>query len=82
MNAPPNNPLLTLLPFLLMSIPIIFINYFLAKEKGKNVTLWTILSIIPIVSYFCGMYLIGCANVNFDQKLDKIIKLLESKNIE
>jgi hypothetical protein len=33
------------LPLILLTIPLIFICHQLAKEKGKNVSLWTVLVI-------------------------------------
>jgi hypothetical protein len=50
------------LPLILLTIPLIFICHQLAKEKGKNVSLWTVLGIIPIVNYFVVLYLVGASN--------------------
>ncbi len=69
--------LITLLPLAIVLIPLILINYFLAKEKGKNVLLWTLLSIIPIVNYFILFYLIGTPDLIISNKLDKLIKEVE-----
>lgn len=73
-------PLVTLLPALLMTIPLVFICYRLAKEKGKNVTLWTILGIIPVVNYFVLAYLVGAANRLLAKKVDRLLAILEKRS--
>ncbi len=65
---------------LLFIIAIIIITYRLAKEKGKNVVLWTILSIIPIVNIFVLNYIIGTPSNLHNEKMDKILELLNQMN--
>lgn len=64
---------LSFLPFLIALAPMVFICYRLAKEKGKNTFLWTVLGIIPYVNFFALAYLVGCANVVLDKKVDEIL---------
>ena len=73
------SPLLSLVPLLIITVPIIFMCYHLSKEKGKNVTLWTILGIIPFVNYFALIYLVGAANVRLERKIDEILSLLKNQ---
>lgn len=68
-----------LIPLIIMMIPIILICYRLAKDKGKNVVKYTILSFIPLVNYFILAYLVGTPNLILDRKLDRILSLLEKK---
>lgn len=65
-------------PLFLLTIPISFICHRLAKEKKKNVALWTTLGIIPVVNYFVLFYLVGSANLVLEDKLDHLLKLVES----
>jgi len=44
------------LPLIIISIPIMFICRSLAKEKGKDVTLWTILGLIPGINIYSLLY--------------------------
>jgi hypothetical protein len=46
----------SLLPFLLLSLPFAFGNYFLAKRMGKSQVAWVIFSLIPLFNYFFGIY--------------------------
>jgi len=46
----------------------------LAKEKGRNVTLWTILGAIPIVNFFCIWFFVGAANLSLERKIDELSK--------
>jgi uncharacterized BrkB/YihY/UPF0761 family membrane protein len=58
----------------------------LAKEKGKDITLWTVLSLIPLINFFVLLYLVGTPNTALDKKVDRILNLLpkeeESKVIQ
>jgi uncharacterized BrkB/YihY/UPF0761 family membrane protein len=58
----------------------------LAKEKGKDITLWTVLSLIPVINFFVSLYLVGTPNTALDKKVDRILNLLpkeeESKVIQ
>ena len=71
--------LLSLMPLILMSIPIGITARKLAKEKGRNVTLWTVLGFIPLVNYFCIMFFIGAANLRVERKLDELHALLNTR---
>lgn len=63
----------------IVSIPFGIIGYLLAKEKGRNKFLWTILGIIPIIGWFAMSYFIGASNLNLEKKIDRIIELLQRK---
>lgn len=65
--------LLSLLPLLLVMLPIGFISRMLAKEKGRNVTTWTILGFFPIVNYFAIIFFIGAANLKLERKIDELL---------
>ena len=73
-------PFAAFLPWLILTIPLVFICHRLAKEKGKNVTLWTVLGIIPVVNYFALAYLVGAANTLLEKKVDRLLSLLEKKD--
>jgi len=66
--------LLSLLPLLLVTIPLGFIARMLAKEKGRNVTLWTVLGFIPLVNYLCLAFFIGAANLRLEKKIDQLLE--------
>jgi hypothetical protein len=63
-------------------LPVVafFICHRLAKEKGKNVTLWTVLGIIPVVNTFALAYLVGAVNALLEKKVDRLLSLLEKKD--
>ena len=68
------DPLLSLLPLLIISIILGFVANMLAKEKGRNVVKWTILGFIPIVNYFCIFFFIGAANLRLEDKVDQLLR--------
>jgi hypothetical protein len=80
MRGPLFLPFISLVPLILATIPIVFICHRLAREKGKDVTLWTILGIIPLVNYFVLLYLVGAVNVHLQRKVDRVLSLLEKKD--
>jgi len=61
------------LPTIIISIPIMFICRSLAKEKGKNVSLWTILGLIPVINIYSLLYLFGASSTILEGKIDKIL---------
>ena len=72
--------------FIVIYITVVLICYMLAKEKGKDITLWTVLSLIPLINFFVLLYLVGTPNTALDKKVDRILNLLpkeeESKVIQ
>jgi hypothetical protein len=79
------------LPIIIISIPIMFICRSIAKEKGKDVTLWTILGLIPVINIYSLLYLFGASSTILEGKIDKILaqmkmmqqyNLIEKKNRE
>ncbi len=65
------NPIVSLIPLVLLTIPMIFVVNKLSKEKGKNVVLLTVLSCIPLVN------IIGTPNKRLDDKMNIILEALE-----
>jgi len=64
---------LSFLPLVIIALPTVVLCYILATEKGKNVALWTILSLIPGINAFVLIYLIGTSNTALEGKIDKIL---------
>jgi hypothetical protein len=64
---------------MIMVIPIVFICRRLAKEKSKDVALWTVLGVIPGVNYFVLLYLVGAPNTGLEEKIDKLLSLLQKQ---
>lgn len=70
------NLLLSFLPLILFMIPMIFVIRSLAKEKGKDVILWTVLACIPVVNFIILPYIVGTPSIAQEDKMDKILVLL------
>lgn len=68
-----------LIPLLIMSIPIIIFNVFLARRKGKSLLLYGILSVLPPIGFFLAVYLASLTDKSISKKIDKIINLLETR---
>jgi hypothetical protein len=69
------NPLVQLIPISIMCIWVGFIANALARDKGRNVTKWTILGFIPIVNFICLSFFMGAANLRLERKVDDLIEL-------
>lgn len=74
------NPILALLPIILIAIPIAIVVNILAREKGKNITLWTILACIPIINFISIFYIVGTTNSKVEAKMDKILEALNKSD--
>ena len=70
------NPILSLFPLIIIMIPLIFVIRKLAKEKGKDVILWTVLACIPIVNFIVLPYIVGTPSKILENKMDIIIETL------
>jgi len=62
-----------LMPLLLMSLAFGTVAHKLAKEKGRNVGLWTVLGLIPFVNFFTVPFFIGAANLHLERELDELL---------
>lgn len=47
---------MSLVPFMLISIPFAIGNYLIADRLGKSKGLWVILSFVPGISFLFGIY--------------------------
>lgn len=71
--------LISFLPLVLMSLLMVMPARLLAKEKGRNVTRWTILALIPMVNFACLWFFIGASNLKLEKKIDELTALLKSQ---
>ena len=68
--------LIQFVPLLVISLLMAPVAYKLAKDKERNVLLWTVLAATPIVNFFCIWYFIGASNLRLERKLDELTKRL------
>jgi hypothetical protein len=61
-----------LVPFF-FSIALAINSYLLAKDKGRNVVLWTILGFVPFINACVIWYFVGAANLKLEKKLDALL---------
>ena len=80
MEALSNEPnhLLSLLPLILITIPIVIIVYILAKQKGLNIALWTILACIPSLNFLVILYMVGTTDKKAEAKMNEILTKLDN----
>ena len=72
-----NDPIVSIiLPIIVMFI-FSLVAHMLAKEKGRNVLLWTILGFIPVVNIFCMWFFVGAANLRLEEKIDRLLESAE-----
>ncbi len=72
---------MSFLPIILVTIIFGLLNFFLAKDKGRNPKLWIWLSFIPLINPILYGYLAGCADLNLQKKLDKLNDTLDKLGI-
>ena len=70
----PTGSLLSFLPLIIISLFFGVVANMLAKEKGRKVTLWTVLGFIPLVGYVCMPFFIGAANLKLEEKIDRLLE--------
>ncbi len=46
---------------------------FIAQDKGRRVTPWAIVCVIPLVNFFCILYLVASTNLRLERKLDAVL---------
>lgn len=71
-NSAPNL-FVSFIPLILLSLLMAISAHMLAKEKGRNVALWTILALVPIVNFACIWFFIGASNLKLERKIDDLI---------
>ena len=75
-NSP--GPFFALAPLILMALLVGITANFLAKEKGREVWLWTTLGCISFVNFFFIWFFVGAANLKTERKLDELLKQHQS----
>lgn len=74
----PEAGLYGLIPLLVMSLFVAIIAHLLAKDKGRNVALWTVLGCIPLVNWLCMSYFIGASNLRVERKIDDLLNIIKN----
>lgn len=69
-GAPVN---LIVLLVLIVPIPALIANL-LAREKGRNVVLWTIFGCVPAVNIWCLIFFVGAANLRLENRVDQLLR--------
>ena len=69
------DPIASIIVPIFMLFIFALIAHMLAKEKGRNVVLWTILGFIPVVNIFCMWFFVGAANLRLEKKIDQLLKM-------
>jgi hypothetical protein len=71
--------IISFIPLIIMTIPIVIFNVFLSKRKGRDPIVFGVLSVIPLVGFYLALYLASLTDKSISEKIDKIITLLESR---
>ncbi|WP_347555325.1 hypothetical protein [Robbsia sp. KACC 23696] len=45
----------------------------IARDKGRKVVPWVVVCAIPLVNFFCMLYLVAASNLRLERKLDAIL---------
>jgi len=71
------NPIARFLPMIILGIICVIFNIFIAPRKGRSRILYGILAVIPFFGFFSVLYLVSLPEKIIENKLDKIIELLQ-----
>ena len=71
-NSGGDNMIVSLIPFLLLSIPFAVGCYFLAPRLGKSRALWVILALLPVYNFFFWGYIWFAVSIRILDQLAKI----------
>ncbi len=74
------DPLLSFVFMLLFFIPLPFIAHKLAKEKGRNTVLWTVIACVPFLNFLALWYFVGAANLRLERKIDELLAKVTEHN--
>jgi hypothetical protein len=69
-----SNAAMQLVPLVVLSAVLGVQSHFLAKEKGRNVALWTLLGALPFINFVCIWFFVGAANLKLERKVDQLLK--------
>ena len=67
-----------IMPLFLIIVPA-GLSYFLAKDKGRNIGLWTALGLIPFLNLVFLLFFLSATNLRLEAKLDRIITSLDAQ---
>ena len=70
------NSLFSLMPMIIMTIPLIILNYSTAGRKGKSQGLYMFLGFIPLINMFSFLYLVSITDKEVLDKIDLILNRL------
>ena len=73
MDIQPISPALQFLPLAMLSMAVGITAYLLARDKGRNVILWTVLGVVPVVNFVCIWFFVGAANLRLERKVDQLL---------
>jgi hypothetical protein len=73
-----SNPLLQLVPMLVISVIYGAIAISIGRRKVRNLALWTILCIIPFVNFFAVLFLISKTDIKVLNEITNIRPRLEA----
>lgn len=77
---PDNSPLFSIMPMIIMAIPIAIFNLKIAKRKGKSPLLFFVIGVIPMVNIFAFLYLISLTDKEVIDTIQMIRSMLEKKD--
>lgn len=78
-NSSPASAIFQIVFLFFMGLPLAITAYKPAKEKGRNVVLWTTLACIPILNFLCMWFFVGAANLKLEGKIDELLQSIAKK---
>mgnify|MGYP003979418163 CR=1 FL=1 len=69
-----DSTLLSFLPMIILLLYTGITNYYVAKDKGRNVPAWTIVGLIPVVGFLSFVALCSLSCLITRRKLDEILE--------
>ncbi|CAA6696727.1 Unannotated [Lentimonas sp. CC19] len=80
METAPPNTIAQFVPLIILCLAIAGTAFALAKDKGRNVPLWTVLGLIPVLNFFLIWYFVGASNLKHEAKLNEILARMNRRS--
>ena len=74
MDIQPIGAVLQFVPLGVLSTALGVVAWLLARDKGRNVVLWTVLGVVPVVNLFSIWFFVGAANLRLERKIDQLLQ--------
>lgn len=71
------SPIVSLVPLITMLLPFFVLNFIVAKRKGENPVVMSLISFVPVLDMIISFYLISITDKAVYDKIDELMSKLD-----